>query len=326
MNKLFAVGLVSLVFVFGAYAQDTSVNVNTLEAPELASVPTIDGDLSDPAWADIPEIIVNGSGDSPAPTTEGDLDIVMKVAWDDETNALYFAFNIKDDVFINLQGLGSSQGGSGWQNERMELILNGLNTGDASHGENSDFHTQYIFDIPNTADDEPNGIGNIPISTEFISVPVFEGIDGSIQAPGLPFNLNDGYVESAAMIRVTDPNVDGWLEAPVEWNLELKIVVYNEQLSNSVVGVDVNDAVNQENGFLAFFEDDLHIIRDLELNDVIGISPQQNDADVLGASVEREHQVNTTNRSGNWDSSAELTGLILVESVVTAIDGWELMD
>src|SRR3990172_8700969 len=80
------------------FAQDTSVNVNTITAPQLASPPVIDGDLSDAAWANVPDVIVNGSGDSPAPTQPGDLDIVMKVAWDDETNALYFAFNIHDDV------------------------------------------------------------------------------------------------------------------------------------------------------------------------------------------------------------------------------------
>ena len=302
------------------FAQDTSVNVNTITAPQLASPPVIDGDLSDAAWANVPDVIVNGSGDSPAPTQPGDLDIVMKVAWDDETNALYFAFNIHDDVFVDVLGRGSSVGDGGWNNERMELILNGINTGSASDGENSVFHTQYIFDIPNTIDDSPNGIASIPASTSFISVPVFEGIDGSIQAPGLPFNLNNDYVQSAALIRVTDPNATEWLESPVEWTWEFKIVVFEELTSTGFLGFDEGDPVNIADGFKAFFEDPVNVIHDLQLNDVIGFSPQQNDADVFSTAPEREHQVNTTNRAGNWDSSAELTGLILGARASSVLD------
>ncbi len=323
MKSISIVALFVCVMAVSGFAQDTSVNINTLEAQKLSTVPTIDGDLSDPAWANIPEIVVNGSGDDSAPSEAGDLDITMKVAWDDETNALYFAFNVKDDYFLNLLGIGSSQGGSGWQNERLELITNGANTGDPSHGENSEFHTQYIFDIPNTIDDAPNGLANIPFSTEFISVPVFEGIDGSIQASELPYNLSDDYIESAAMIRVTDPGADGWLEVPVEWNWEIKVVIFEEMHSNSVVGVDTSDPAMVAEGYKEFFEEGMNVVKDLALNDVIGISPQQNDADEFGGG--REHQVNTTNRDGNWDSSEFLTGLILVEGT-TGIQNWELVD
>jgi len=318
--------LVSFVVVsFGligtmARAQDTSVNVNTLTAPELAVVPVIDGNLDDPAWAQVPAVRVTGSGDSPAATAPGDLDITMQVAWDKETNALYFAFNVKDDVFVNVLGLGSSVGSSGWQNERMELILNGLNTGEASHGENSEFHTQYTFDLPNTIDDSPVGLADIPVSTEFIAVPVLEGIDGSIIPSVWPFNLNDGYVQSAAMIRVTDPQVDTWMEAPVEWNWEFKIVVYEQLFNASATGIDMADQANIDNGYLDFFEDAVHVIHILRDHDVIGLSPQQNDADEFDIPPTREHQQNTTNRAGNWDSSAELTGLILLPAQVNVAD------
>ncbi len=149
MKKRFGGMIVLLPLLLAtAYGQNTSVNVNTLTAPELSSLPVIDGDLSDAAWANVPQVTVNGNGDSPAPTTVGDLDITMKVAWDDETNALYFAFNIIDDFFINTAGRGASVSGDGWRNERMELIVNGRNTGNASHGENSEFHTQYTFRSP----------------------------------------------------------------------------------------------------------------------------------------------------------------------------------
>ncbi|RJP20196.1 MAG: hypothetical protein C4527_25600 [Candidatus Omnitrophota bacterium] len=310
MKSQFVILIFSMLLTI-AYGQDTSVNVNTLIAPELSILPVIDGDLSDAAWADVPEVKVNGSGDDPAPTAAGDLDVTMKVAWDDETNALYFAFTVIDDVFINTAGRGSSVSGDGWRNERMELIINGLNTGNASHGEDSEFHTQYTFDLPNTIDDAPIGLADVPVSAQFISAPVLEAIDGGLTPPAFPFDLDDAYVESAAMIRVTDANASEWLEAPVEWTWEIKLVVFDEQFSNSVVGLDVNDAAHIANGFKAFFEDPIQVVHDLEANQVIGISPQQNDADAFGTPPDRQHQVNTTNRAGNWNSSAELTGLIL---------------
>jgi hypothetical protein len=325
MNQRFVKAMaISLLVASTGMAQDTSKNVNTLTAPELSGLPIIDGDLSDAVWANVPEIIVNGNGDSPAPTTPGDLDIVMKVAWDEESNALLFGFSVVDDVFINLLSRGSSLGDGGYNNERMELIINGANTGDAGHGEDSVFHTQYTFDLPTTWDAQPGGINDLPVSSSFVSVPVLEGIDGSIQAPAFPFDFDDTYVESAARIRVTDPNATEWLEAPVEWTWEFKVVVYDELFSAGAFGYDTNDAALIAEGFKAFFEDSGNIIHDLNVNDVIGISPQQNDADVFSQSPEREHQVNTTNVAGNWNSSADLTGLILAAQT-TNVSDWELM-
>lgn len=303
-----------------AFAQDTSVNVNTLNAPELATVPVIDGNLDDAAWANVPSVAVTGTGDSPAATEPGDLDITMKVAWDQQTNALYFAFNIKDDVFVNVLGRGSSAGDSGWQNERMELILNGLNTGEATHGENSEFHTQYTFDLPNTIDDAPVGLADVPVSSQFISVPVLEAIDGSITPSGMPYNLNDDYVQSAAMLRATSANPTMWAESSVEWNWEFKIVVFDQLFNTTTVGIDTADQANIDNGYKDFFADSLNVIHQLKANDVIGLSPQQNDADVYDIPPTREHQQNTTNRAGNWDSSAELTGLILLPAQATVAD------
>jgi len=101
--------VLSCVFVIAGtcVAQDTSKNVNSLVAKELSVVPTIDGDVSDAAWGDIPEVQLTGSGDSPAPTEAGDLDFYMRAGWDDETNAVYFAFRIIDDHFVNMMGKGS---------------------------------------------------------------------------------------------------------------------------------------------------------------------------------------------------------------------------
>lgn len=325
MKHLFVKAMaLSLLAVPAGWSQDTGKNVNTLTAPELSSTPVIDGDLSDAVWANVPEIIVNGDGDSPAPTAAGDLDIVMKVAWDDESNALLFGFSIVDDVFVNVLSRGSSLGSGGHNNERMELIINGANTGDAAHGEDSVFHTQYTFDIPTTWDVQPGGINDVAPSSSFVSVPVFEAIDGSIIPPALPFDLNDGFVESAAQIRVTDPNAAEWLESPVEWTWEIKVVVYDELFSAATAGYDLNDATLAADGFKAFFEDPINLMRNLQVNDVIGISPQQNDSDIFAQAPEREHQVNTTNVAGNWNSSADLTGLILAAQAADVSD-WEVM-
>ena len=308
------------------FAQDTSVNVNTITAPELPLVPVIDGDLSDAAWANIPVTTVNGSGDDPAPKTPGDLDFTMKAAWDKETNAVYFAITIVDDVFVNVEGQGSTVGNSGWHNERLEFIINAQNTGQASHGESSQFHTQYIFDLPNTLADAPNGLVGIPVSTTFTKVPVFEGIDGSIQVPQYPFNLSDDFIESAAMIRTTDPAATAWAESPVEFTWEIKLVLHEELYSASEFGYDLNDPVGLEEGFKEFFNDIGNVIKVLKEGDVIGISPQQNDTDVYATPATRQHQVNTTNVAGNWDSSAQLTGLILGPTASTHIMDWSVMD
>ena len=66
-------GLIFLLWAmtFAAYGQDTSVNVNTIVAPELASAPTIDGNLDEEAWGPVPAIPLTGSGDDPAATTPG---------------------------------------------------------------------------------------------------------------------------------------------------------------------------------------------------------------------------------------------------------------
>lgn len=317
--------MATLLGAGAAFAQDTSVNVNAIEAPELVSVPVIDGDPSDAAWANVPETPVTGSGDAPAPTDEGDLDITMKAAWDEETNALYFLFHVTDDAFINVEGLGASGGGSGWHNERLEIVVNAENTGEAGHGEGSEFHTQYIFDLPNTIDDAPVGLADVPASAEFVQVPVFEGVDGSIQFPDYPFDFSNDFIESAARIRVTDPAAAEWLEAPVEWYWEIKLVTHSELFDTGAIGTDTSDPAAIADGFKAFFEDPVNIVKDLQEGLVIGISPQQNDSDVFEVPANREHQVNTTNRAGNWDSSAELTGLILAPAPAGVTD-WDLLN
>ncbi len=315
---------VCLLSVFSV-AQDTSKNVNSLIAKELSVVPTIDGDVSDAAWADIPEIQLTGSGDSPAPTEPGDLDFFMRAGWDDETNALYFAFRVVDDHFVNMMGKGSSFGDSNWKMERMEFVTNGANTGLVSDGEDSDYHTQFIFDLANTVDPQPGGILDLPVSSSFVSIPVYEGIDGSIQAIDLPYNLSDDYVQSAAKIRVTGGNPEAWGDAAVEWILEMKLVIFNKLTSTGMIGYDTADEENIATGYKSFFEDPANEIRNLQPNDVIGISPQQNDADIYDISAEREHQVNSTNRPENWNSSAELTGLILAPAVVAYHEHWSQM-
>ena len=121
-----------VVFVYlplALHAQDTHVNVNSFTAPELQSVPLIDGDLTDSCWEGVSEIKVDKLGDAPQSAKPGDLDVFVKSAWDQETNALYFAVRILDNVFIDLYGYGSPLDTQGWKNERFEIMLDGMNTG-----------------------------------------------------------------------------------------------------------------------------------------------------------------------------------------------------
>lgn len=343
------VGLISMV----GFTQDTSVNVNSAIIPELATVPVIDGDLSD--WADIPETVftapdgtvtkMDQSGDSPAadPGT-GDLDIVLKVAWDDETNALYFAVNVKDEAFVATQGLGSTAGTNGWQNERLEIVIDGTNTGDAASTTTTGLHQQYTFDVPNTWDiwGEGNDIenkvfiagevglfnvldGGIPVSTSFVRVPVFERIEGTLNFDNshAPWDIWDEFVESAAQIRVTNAGATEWIEASVEINWEIKLVPYEFLYTATMLGFDIGDPANIENGWQDLFKDEANIKLDLEPNKVIGFSPQQNDADVWDPAPSREHQTNTTGVSGNWNSSESLSGLILGAKEATILD-WSI--
>ncbi|MGC9327639.1 MAG: sugar-binding protein [Candidatus Hinthialibacter sp.] len=345
MNKC---GFILLVLGFGAlagFAQDTSVNVNSFTIPELPGIPIIDGDLSDPVWADVPAIPMDKDGDSPAaaPGT-GDLDIVLKVAWDDETNALYFGINVIDDAFVNVMGMGSSAGTGGWNNERLEVIIDGTNTGDSGSTTTSGLHQQYTFDMPNSWDnwDPGNDIeagvlydgnvgffytegGGIAPSEDFVSAPVFERIEGTLNLDGThaPWNIADDYVESAAQIRATEAGLSNWVEAPVEFNWEIKIVPFGYLMPNADLGVDLGDPNNIANGWLEFWEDPAHEKLDLEENMVIGFTVQQNDADLWSEAPTREHQTNTTGFAGNWNSSENLSGIILGPGA-TPVFGWEL--
>jgi hypothetical protein len=315
-----------------AMAQDTSVNVNSGVAPELATVPTIDGNLSD--WSSIPEFSVpmNMDGDNPAATPgSGDLDIVLKVAWDDETNAIYLGINVIDDSLVAYQSLGSSAGDGGWNNERLEIVIDGLNTGDAASSTTSGFHQQYVFDMPNTWDswDSSNSISNkkyvsegvgyfntaeggVAPTTNFIPMPVFERIEGVLGLGNAhsPWNVADEFLQSAGQIRATQPGLTEWIEAPVEYTYEVKIVVFEELFNAADFGFDLADPANIANGWVDHLKDPGNVVKDLAVNDVIGFSPQMNDADIW-PSGGREHQTNTTNVAGNWNSSESLTGLIL---------------
>lgn len=337
-----------LVLWFGVsagFAQDTSVNVNSFTIPELPGVPIIDGDLSDPVWADVPAIPMDKDGDSPAaaPGT-GDLDIILKIAWDNETNALYFALNVIDEDFVNVRGVGSSLGNDNYNGERLEIVIDGTNTGDANSSTTSGLHQQYTFDMPNSYDDwDPEndieaGIlydgfvglfstqyGGIAPSEEFVSVPVFERIEGTLNLDGThaPWNIADDYVESAAQIRVTEAGLAEWADAPVEFNWEVKIIPFAYLMPNADLGVDLVDPANIANGWLDFWEDPVHEKLDMEENMVIGFTVQQNDADAWADAPAREHQTNTTGFDGNWNSSENLSGLILGPAG-TPVTGWEL--
>jgi len=95
MMRLTAAVIVGWLAQAGAvHAQDTSVNVNSLSAYELNELPVIDGDLSDPCWTGLSDILVDKLGDAPASEEPGDLDVVSKAAWDEETNCLCFAVRL----------------------------------------------------------------------------------------------------------------------------------------------------------------------------------------------------------------------------------------
>ncbi len=336
------IGLIIGIFsisMLPAFAQDVSVNVNSFTIPELPSLPTIDGDLSDPIWDNVDPIPMDQDGDSPAaePGT-GDLDIVLKVAWDEETNALYFAINVIDEAFVNTRGLGSTLGADGYNGERLELIIDGTNSGDPGSSTTSGFHQQYTFDMPNNWDmnDPDNGEyggfdqdpENYPISTDFMSVPVYERIEGTLNLneAHYPFNIFDDYVESAVRIRATDDAAAEWFEAPVEYTWEVKLVPFEYLMPAADLGFDIDDPANIENGFQAFWEDDIaHDVLDMEENIVIGFCPQQNDADIYSDAPAREHQTNTTGHDGCWNSSEFLTGLILGPTLSGAsVSDWAL--
>lgn len=320
------------------FGQDTSVNVNSYVIPELPVVPIIDGDLSDSVWANAPTIpIVYEEADPPLVSGSGDLDIVVRAAWDDETNALYFALNIIDESFINAKGIGSSLAPEGWHNERLEIIIDGLNTGEASSTCTSGYHQQYTFDMANNwdANDPDNGMygffdaAGVPVSTEFISVPVYENLSSTFSFEGTeyPFNFADDFVESAAMIRATDPNADKWSGAPVEYSWEVKLAVFEFLDTTDNLEYDIQDPANIAGSHRAYFEHEFNEVNDLEENEVIGFSPQINDADDVAliespGSEVFENQVNTTG-FGNWNSSENLTGLILGPTL-TGVADWTL--
>jgi len=296
---MFVCAAASLVF-----AQDTSVNVSSFSIPELAAIPVIDGDISDGAWESIPWMAVSEDGDppgNPAPPEAGNLDVQMKAAWDDETNAVYFAFHIIDDVFINEYGRGSSAGGNGWKHESLEVVFNAENTGSSADGEGSDHHAQYTFQFPNTIDDQPLGIGDLDVSTDFISLPVFEGIDGHFAGEEPTFDIDNNFVESAGMLRATKAGEPAWEGSPVEFYFEFKIVPF------SILKGSLDDAEN--------------VVKDLEALDVIGIDPCMNDSDSY--SGDREWRVNLSGTGAGWNSSAELVGMIL-EAAQTPVNNWSM--
>jgi len=349
MKRTFISAFICFAFVFGAYAQDTSVNVNTITAPKLTSLPKIDGDLSDAAWANLTWIPVTGDGDSPAATDPGDLDIKMKVGWDDATNALYFAVNVIDESFVDIWGFGSSLNEGGYNDERMEIILDGSNSGDAASSTTSGYHQQYTYDFPTNYDpNDPANLfvgyfdaANIPVSTSFIKVPVFEHVEGTVGVNRTcidpdqkdlfkQLNVNDAYDESAAQIRVTNSSATKWLLAPVEFNWEVKIVVFNflnnPTLEPSYDATWLTDPANIKDGWSSIFKDPLNEVKKLKLNDVVGLCLQQNDGDVIaddGVTVAREHQTNTSGQAGDWNSSEHLTGLILGPAPAAVAD-WYL--
>ena len=333
MKKIWAVTVVVLALaVAPAFAQepDTSYNFGVFTIPEIPEAPVIDGDLSDSVWANVPEFPVMENGDNDAPTEEGDLDVVAKVAWHDATNALYFGISVVDESYCNVNGLGASTNGEGWHNERVEIIIDGINSGEAGDLLQSGYHQQYTFDMPNIWDnDNPDGgeygMADVPVSTSFIPVKVYERISSAVEPPhpdGYPFDLSDDYVQSAARLRATEERPD-WIEAPVEFVWEIKLVIFEELLPNSVIGMDFEDPANIANGFNDYFADPDQIVKDLEVNQAIGFTIQQNDGDIFAESPTREHQNNTTGFSGNWNSSENLSALIL-GAPVSDIGDWSL--
>jgi hypothetical protein len=290
------------------HAQDTSVNVDSFEARELSTVPRIDGDLSEPAWDNISEIPVSreGAGPGSLPAEAGDWDITMKAAWNEETNALYFGFHVIDDIYVKITGQGSIESPGSWQSESLELVINAENTGLEEDGEISPYHVQYVFEFPTTRIPSPAGVADIPVSMEFISMPVFEKIDGRFSpGPGSLYNLDDNYVQSAGRIRVTeDPGANAtWGSGlSVEFFWEIKIVPMSQL------------------GTLSFTEEASRV-KELQPFDVIGIDPGFNDSDIFLPN--RDHRVNLSGFPDSWNSSEHLVGMILMPSE-TRVRDWEV--
>ncbi len=318
-----------------AFAQDTSVNVNSFTAPELPTVPEIDGVLEDSVWAAVPTIPMDQDGDSPAAEPgSGDLDITLKVAWDEETNCVFFGLHVIDDSYINTCGFGSSVNDGGWRNERLEIVIDGSNSGLADSNTSSGWHQQYCFDMPNIVDpwDPDNGLygmADTPVSTEFIPVEVYEGItailwpNSSTYPEG--FDLHDDYMESAAQLKCTNPDATEWIEQPVEFVWEIKLAIFPELFAAEEYGYPLDDPALAETGFEEYLALPDHQRADLEEDYVIGFTLQQNDGDVYNpdGQPEREHQTNTTGVAGNWNSSESLSGLILGPTLA-GVEDWTL--
>lgn len=346
MSKKF--GLLMLILGVGVLYVPTIAsagNVNTFTIPELPSVPIIDGDLSDAVWANVPVIPMDKDGDSPAATPgKGELDIVLKVAWDDETNALFFGLNVIDDAWVSVRGMGSSAGNDGYNSERLEIILDGTNSGSADSTTTSGYHQQYCFDMPNTWDPwEPtNDIktkkfltefvgyfsadqGGVQPSTTFIDAPVFERIQGTLDLDNThsPWDVADEFCQSAAKIRVTKSGLTSWVESPVEFNWEVKIVPFAYLMTPSNLGYDIADPANIANGWVDLFKDAAQEKVDMKEGVIIGFTAQQNDVDIWDQAPARIHQTNTVGFSATWNSSENLSGLIL-GAKATTVPNWEL--
>ena len=319
-----------------AFAQDTSVNVNSFTAPELPTVPEIDGVLEDSVWAAVPAIPMDKDGDSPAaePGT-GDLDITLKVAWDEETNCVFFGLHVIDESYINTSGHGSSVGDAGYNNERLEVVIDGSNSGLAESNTSSGWHHQYVFDMPNIVDpwDPDNafyGMADTPVSTEFIPVMVSEHIQAVLQPSADTYpdglNLADDYIESAAQLKCTNPDATEWMEQPVEFVWEVKLAIFEELgPADGWYGYDLADPAMAATGFEEYLALPDHMRVDLAEDKVIGFTVQQNDGDVYNPDGQptREHQTNTTGVAGNWNSSESLSGLILGPTLA-GVDDWAL--
>lgn len=340
--------LTIVVFVLAAapafaQAPDTSYNLGVFTIPELPTVPEIDGVLEDSVWASVPEIPMLGDGDSPAAVPgSGDLDIVLKIAWDDETNAVYFGLVVQDESYINTSGHGAPPpySDAGYLNERLEVVIDGINSGDPSAACGTPNHQQYCFDMRNIVDpwDPDNlyfGMADTPVSTEFTPVLVSEHITSTIQAGAdtYPdgFNLDDDFMESAAQIRSTDPDRTVWLDedsevqGPVEFVWEIKLVIFEELWNLPDYGYDPADPDMAATGFKGYFEEADQTVKDLEENGVIGFTVQQNDGDLYNyaGNPTREHQTNTTGVAGNWNSSEQLSALIFGPALA-GVEDWSL--
>lgn len=291
-----------------SFAQDTSVNSSSFEAPELSEVPVIDGDPSDAVWESIEwmEITMPGDGPGSVPSEPGNWDAFMKSAWDDETNAVYFLFRVIDDSYIKDSGQGADSGSS-YQSESLEFVINAENTGSAEHGEGSDFHAQYVFEFPSTLKTiEEGGVADLPVSLDLVEMPVYEKVDGHFAPSELPYDLDDAFIESAGKIRATDPdavNQEWGTEFPVEFYFEIKLVLFSV----------LKDAIDSPD----------NVVKDLEPLDVIGVDPAFNDTDVF--EVERTWRKNLSGDGNAWNSSENLAGMIL-QAPSSDIEDWSLLN